>query len=276
MLDDRRAHARQLQQNSVWQHGSGASRASDLLDATAGARPHLDLLPPLMPLHDLPAVARVAEDEVVRRDQTTDQGLAEAGAGLDDGLVARARDRIRGEHHAGHIRGNHSLHDDGQLNRHLRESVLLAVGDGTIAPEGCPAAADGVEQCSFAAHPQKRLLLAGECRLWQVLRRRARADGNGPPTHAAVAFENGLFHFRRNRRFFEPGPNQRGITPARGSDDIVLKFIAPHHEVVSGRGDDKSRGDREPCAQQFAQVGGLAAAMVEISDAKLGQIDDKD
>ena len=249
MLGDRGPHARQLQQNGVWQHGFRACPTSDLLDPAAGTRPDLHLPPPVLPLHDLPAVARIAENKTVRSDQTADQGLAETGAGLDDRFVARASDRIRGEHHTGHVRGNHALHDDGELHRDLRESVLLAVGDGPVAPERRPAAADGVEQGAFAAHPQECLLLAGERSLRQVLGGRTRADGDGSFAHAAIGIEDGPFHVRRDHRLFEPGPNQGGAAGVGLIDDVAFEVVARHHELVCGGGDDEPWRNRESSAR---------------------------
>src|SRR5829696_6368589 len=246
---DRRAHARQLQQIDVWQHRSRGFRTSHLLDTAAGTRPDLYFLSPQAPFHDLPAVACVPENEVVGRYETADEGLAETGAGLDDRLVARAGNRICGEHHTGHVRGNHSLHDNGKLHRRQRESMLLAVIHRTLAPERTPAAADCIEQCLFAAHAEECLLLTGKRRMRQVLGCRARADSNGPTADTAVGLQDRSLHFCGNRRLFEPGPSLGRIASAQGIDEVKIEMVALHDKVVSGRGDHETGRYWEPCAQ---------------------------
>ena len=54
------------------------------------------------------------------------------------------------------------------------------------------------------------------------------------------------------------------------------RSLLRHHELVRGGGDHEPWGDRESRAQQLAQVGGFAAAAVQIPGAKPRQIDDEE
>ena len=128
----------------------------------------------------------------------------------------------------------------------------------------------------MTAHPQERLLLAGERRLRQVLGGRARADGDGACAQAAIGIEDGLFQQWRDDCLFEPGPNQSAAAGGRGIDDVALELIAPHRQIVRVGSDHEPLGNRESRVQQLAQVGGFAATPVQIPDAKSYEIDDKE
>jgi hypothetical protein len=108
---------------------------------------------------------------------TGDQRVAEAEDGVDGRDAAVAGDRIGGEEDAGGLGDDHPLDDHGDADLPRVEAVLPAVGDGPIREERCPALADALQDLLRADDVQVRVLLAGERRRRQILRRRARAHG---------------------------------------------------------------------------------------------------
>ena len=115
----------------------------------------------------------------VRIHQAGDQGLAEAEGGLHGGDLAVGRDRVGREQDSGRLREDHLLHDHGHADVPVVESVPQAVGYGPLGEQGGPAPAHLPENRRRPRDVQVRLLLAGEGRRRQVLRRGAGSDGVG-------------------------------------------------------------------------------------------------
>ena len=217
-----------------------------MLRAAAGSRAKLDFAPSQMALHDPPAVARVAQDEVVGRDQAADDGLAQSGAGVDNGLVSCAGDGIGGENHPGGVGGNQPLHDDGQFHRHGGEPVMLAVGDGAVAPEGSPAAADGVEQCRSSLMPRKVSCCPANAASGKSSAVALERTATAPPPIPGSR-QDGLLQFRRNRRRSNSvriSAASAGSKQRRGHAEVLVD-----NAVVSGRGDAKPGGPEIPRAK---------------------------
>ena len=87
-------------------------RPSNGFRAAARTRADDEALVPQPPFEH--GTGPAVEHEVVRVDRPADHGLAQAGAGVDDGLSAPSRHRVDGEHHAGHRRVHHPLHHHGE------------------------------------------------------------------------------------------------------------------------------------------------------------------
>src|SRR5690606_33154322 len=101
-------------------------------DQFSTARPRLDLLP---------EVAEAAtQDVMVGRDETRHDGLAQAGAGIDDYFITRAGDRVGGEHHAPSLGGDQPLDDDSQLDLEMIDAETIPVGHRPVGPQRGPTA----------------------------------------------------------------------------------------------------------------------------------------
>jgi len=110
-------------------------------------------------------------DEVVGVHRSRNELLAQAPNRLDRGALAAAGYGIGGEEHARALRIDHALHDHRESKTLRRDVVALAVRDGAVVPERCPAPPDRIEDCVFARDAEHRVLLAGEARIGQVLGR---------------------------------------------------------------------------------------------------------
>ena len=118
----------------------------------------------------------LADEEVVRRHLAADDGEPEAPARVDRDHARVAADRVAREHHAGHRGVDHQLHGDPHRGLVAAPAPSRsAIADRRRAVEADPAVAHRVADVVDAAHPQIRLLLAGERRVLAVLADRARA-----------------------------------------------------------------------------------------------------
>ena len=79
------------------------------------------------------------ESELVRGYLTRYHRFAKAPAAVDDELVDPAIARVDGEHHAGHFRLDHALHDHREQRVHVIETTVLPVGDSACGPQRRPA-----------------------------------------------------------------------------------------------------------------------------------------
>jgi len=120
---------------------------------------------------------RGAHNEVVGVNDAGDDRLAEAGAGVDHGLAALSREWVGGKEDAGHCRIDHLLHSDSEAHASGVDPVRSAVADGALGPKRGPAAPYRVEQRLNSHHVEVRILLSGEARVGQVLRRSRGAHG---------------------------------------------------------------------------------------------------
>jgi hypothetical protein len=110
------------------------------------------------------AEASTLHHDVIRRNEAADNRFTQASGGVDHALIARAGDRIGGEHDAGGVRGHHTLHHHRQGYRLAGEAALLPVADGAVRPERAPALPNGLEEGNLVPDTQKCVLLAGEGR----------------------------------------------------------------------------------------------------------------
>ena len=164
----------------------------DLFGAAARTSHDGDALVPQAALDYLPG-SRV-NDEVVRVDSSRDDGLAEARAGVYDGLMALPRDRVGGKQDAGDRGVDHPLHDDSEPHAARVDPVRGPVADGPIRPQRSPAALHRIEDRLDTDHVQIRVLLARKAGPWQVLRRSRRSYGYGngrAVTQLPVSLPNG-------------------------------------------------------------------------------------
>ncbi|MCY1248764.1 hypothetical protein D9M72_622310 [compost metagenome] len=108
------AQCGQLPELGIAQGRPGIRPESDPLGASPGERPDGDSLVAGPPFQDL-AGGRV-HHEVVRIHRPGNHGLAQSGTGIDDGLMAPSRHRVRGEQDPRHGGIHHAL--DHHRERH--------------------------------------------------------------------------------------------------------------------------------------------------------------
>ena len=265
------AESSQAAQRAIGQNRLGRGPAGDLLDAAAGSGTHLDLMPPQAPFDDPPAEASFAQDDLVRRDEAADDGLAQSRAGVDDRFVAGAGDRVGGEQHAGALGGDQSLHDNGELHAGVGEAVLLAVADGPVGPERAPTAAHGVEQRVFVDDAEKGILLPGEGGAGQILRGGAGSDGHGARAELAVGRQDRFLDVRGNHGAGEGVANCRAVARLLGTGDQRTDAIRGDDALVRGSGDDEPRRNREAGPVQLTEIRRLAADLRQIGRADVGE-----
>jgi hypothetical protein len=231
--------------------------------AVAVVRP-LDVLrctePALEPLTDLAQLLQPGQGQaapflavctvqhvVVGRDRAVDDGRAQSGSGVDDGLAPRAGERVGGEQHACDLRAGHALDDDRHPYRVVRDAGGLTVGARALAVQRVPAGADRREQLVGTFDCEERGVLAGEARVRQVLGGGAGTDGDRPAAETLVRGEDlGPRHLAaavRLGRDAEPvwhafaQPDQHGEAdglPARQfllprADRCQLEHVHPEH-----------------------------------------------
>ena len=119
--------------------------------------------------------ATTFDGEGVGGDRTRDDDLTEPPGGFDHHSSAPG-DRVEGERDTCGVGGDHALHHDRQGDVVVGESLLVAVGDGPVAPQRRPAAAHRLDNGVPAGHPQIGFLLTREGRVREVL-------GGGRGTH---------------------------------------------------------------------------------------------
>ena len=156
-------------------------RHRDLRGPPVGGQRELPGLPRDLPLQQRVVARperRLEEPELVRIELALHDRLAEAPGRVDQHHVGEPAVGIEREHdaRAGPVRGDHLLDRDRQGHAQVIEAVLDAVDDGAIGEDRGEAAPARGEQRGLAPDPQIALVLAGEARLRQVLRGRARSD----------------------------------------------------------------------------------------------------
>ncbi len=136
-----------------------------------------------------PRQGRLEEPERVGIDLPAHHGLAEPVGGLDQDHPVEAAVGVEREHHAGdtEVGAHHALHADGQPHGEMIEPVVDAIGDRPVGEQRGEAAPARADQGVGPAHPEERLLLSGEARLGQVLRRRAGPHGDRDAARRALA-----------------------------------------------------------------------------------------
>ena len=139
--------------------------------------------------------------------------------------------------------------------------MALAVRDGAVVPERCPAPPDRIEDCVFARDAEHRVLLAGEARIGQVLGRRRRTDRDRRRAEGPVRVAD---------RLGDPcGDRRRGETHARGRGRFSRHTGGLSGERVRRGRDDEPVRHWKLSAPQLAEVGALAACFGQIRGGQL-------
>ena len=147
----------------------------------------------------------LVHQEVVRRDLTRHDRLAESPRGLDGDLGPVTGGRIEREGHPGRLGIDHLLHSHRHRHHLVIVSHLVAVGHGPVGEERGPAPLDMFDDGVGAPDPQERVLLAGEAGVGQVLGGGTRPDRNGHVVLVAtraqlrISGANGVVHIRGHR-----------------------------------------------------------------------------
>ena len=238
-----------------------------VLDAATRDPPDHDLAQPGPPLAYAPVRA---EDVVVGRDQPGHHGLAQPAAGVDHDLVPGTGDRVGREQHARERGRHHLLHDDRDAHPGRVEVAPCPVGDGPLRPQRSPAAAHRVEQRVRADDVEVGVLLPGERGAGQVLRRGAGPDGHRALTQQGVGAEDRPAHLVGDVGGGEGRPQRGTGVLGRGGQGRPQAGVFDDRGVRVG-GDDGAVGDREPGADQLAEVGSLAARRREVVAADVAE-----
>jgi len=143
MAGNRGAHPGEFFEHLAGYEPILGGRSDFMRDAAAYRPPDDHLAAAWGPFAELSA--RV-QHVVVGGDQAGDHGLAKSCAGIYHDLLAVAGDRVGGEHDPGGLGLDHALHDDGDAYLARVDPAPAPIGDGSIGPEGAPAAAHCVEQ----------------------------------------------------------------------------------------------------------------------------------
>ena len=117
-------------------------------------------------------------DVGIRRHLAADHGFAKAKTAVDDDFCALARRWIGGEQNARNFRRHHQLHHHGHGDTVLIDAVLMPVADGLGSPQRRPTIFYCGNNGVFAAHIQKRFLLAREGQSRQVFSIGRRSHSN--------------------------------------------------------------------------------------------------
>jgi hypothetical protein len=251
-------------------------RALDVAGAAAGDGTHLDPLVARAPLEDL--AARGVDHEVVGVDRARDHGLAQAGAGVDDRLAAAAGHGVRREQDARHLGLDHLLDHHGQAHGAVVDAVGGAVHDGAFGPQRRPAPAHGVQHRLLAHDVEVGVLLAGEAGVGQVL-----GSGRGAHGHRGPLADSGIGVGDGARDGFGDGGGADRVAGRRGRARQRLA-PRPRQDVEIDRrlscdlpiglgGHAGPRRNGEACADQLAEVRGLAAHHGQGRRVHVGQVE---
>ena len=227
-----------------------------------------------------PSQRRLEQPERVGIDLTTDDGLAEAVAGLDEDDSVEAAVGVEREHHAGDadVRAHHVLDRDRQADGEVVESVIDTIGDRPVGEEGREAPPARAHERVGAVHAEERLLLTGEARLGQVLGRRAGAHRDRDvvsvgATQRGVRLPNGSLELDGPDGSFDERTDRRARLGQRGDvaavdavqepGDAVTNTVGVQDRGVGIGGDREAVGHAQSRPRQFAmqlaQRGRLAA-----------------
>ena len=113
----------------------------------------------------------------IRLNLPVDEPLVQAMHGFN----GESRDVIRAlsEGHAGTIRGNQFLNDDGHSAPGRVQTQLLSIEQGAVRPQRCPHQSDMTKNRFEPGNVQKRFVQAGIGTLGTILRQAGRPDGDG-------------------------------------------------------------------------------------------------
>ncbi len=119
------------------------------------------------------AIGGLVHVKLVGVHRALDHVLAEPVGTGDEHDVGEAGLRVQGERHPGgrQVRAHHLHHADREGDVEVVDALFDPVVDGPVGEQAGKASTAGVEQALVPAHVEKGLLLAGEARGGQVLRR---------------------------------------------------------------------------------------------------------
>jgi len=221
--------------------------------------------------------------------------LAQAVTGGDEHHVPEARFGVHGEHHAGAaaVRADHALHPGRQGHLGVGETLVHAVGDGTVVVQRGKHVADAVEHGLHADHVQVGLLLTREGGIRQILGRGARPHRHrnfvrcvGPQPGMELT-DLGLQRGRQRRRHHPgpdlgPGSGQRldvlDVERRQPGMDPLLQLALAQEQAkrLGGRGEAVGHADSflHELAQHLAQRSVLAADRLHVGHAQVAERDD--
>jgi hypothetical protein len=232
----------------------------------------------------------------VRVHGALDHVLAQAPGGIDQHDLVEAGLGVDGEHHAraGQVRAHHPLDADRQRDLQVIEALDLPIADRPVGEQRGVAATARLQQGVFAADVEEALLLSGEARVRQVLRRGAGADGHvgvrlaGPraevPVGRADRGGDGLRNGRRQEGLADgrPGVGERdaarGPIGHRRGNDRPQTVGVDEAPVGLGRGGEPwGNADAPPTevSNHLTQRGVLAADARDVASAKLIEWNDQ-
>ena len=209
------------------------------------------------------------QDETIGIHRARDDGLAQAGAGVDHQLATASGHRVRGEHHTRDLGVDQLLDHHGECDAVRSDALRRSVADGALGPQGRPAAAYRVEDRVSADHVEVGVLLAGEARAGKILGRGRRADGDGHlVAEGAVAVDDHSGEVVGHRcaehdlaGLCSEASEVACVGALQRGDHVVEAFA--HHAVISRGGDAEARRDGKIGAHQAAEVERLAADLLE-------------
>ena len=201
------------------------------------------------------------DDEVLGIHGARHELLAETPNRFDHCALAASGDGVGGEEHARALGIDHSLHDHREPEAARREIVSLAIRDGAVIPERCPALADRVEDGVLSSDAEDGVLLACEARVGQVLGRRRRTHRDRRRAERPVRVAD---------RIGDPcGDGRRGETHARGRGRFSGHTGGLSGERVRRGRDDEPVRHWKLSAPQLAEVGALTSGLRQIHGGQL-------
>ena len=121
-----------------------------------------------------PAIS-AADGVLVGGDDSLDDGLAEAPAGVDHDLVGSGGERVPGEHDPRYVGLHHRLDHDRDQRRRLVEPVVVPVGGRPGRPQGRPAPLDSIKHGVATLDVEEAVVQTGEGTLGKVFGRPRRS-----------------------------------------------------------------------------------------------------
>ena len=207
--------------------------------------------------------------------------LAEPVGRVDEHDVPEPRLGVEREHDAGdrEVRAHHALDADRERDLHRIEAAIGAIRDGAVGEQRREAALAAVDQRGVALHVQVGLLLPGEARVGQVLRRRAAADRDVDALPAPLAQpivgvrDRALERGRELRGHDRLAELEAALAQLREIAEPRLGFSAGREAPVRVRGRREAVRDLDPLWGQrsvhLAERGVLPSNLRDVIDADL-------
>ncbi len=215
-------------------------------------------------LEDLPRDG--VHDEAVGVHLPRDERLAEAEAGLDDGLALAPAERVAGEEDARGLGLDELLDDDRHAEAPRSAGSRVRIQEDAVPEDGRPAFLDRLLEGGLARDVEDALVLSGEARPREVLLGPARADGERSLEHARRLVDP-VAELVRDRSEDHPpsevGEELPGLVELERVElglDLLEVLGEGRHELLEGLGrEDEPGRDREPGARERPERSRLAA-----------------